>query len=175
MCRVFSCVVGRECLLWPVPSLGRTLLVFALLHFVPQGQICLILQVSLDFQLLHSCPLWWKGHIFLVLVPKGLVGLHRTIQLQLLRHWWLGPRLRLLWYWMVCLGNEQRSSCCFWVTSINKRIQNAVLGWNLKNDRMISVCFQGKPFNITAIQVYDMSTNAKKLKLMGSMQTYKIF
>ena len=37
---------------------------------------------------------------------------------------------------------------------VNKRVQNAVLGCNLKNDRMISVCFQGKPFNITVIQVY---------------------
>ena len=36
---------------------------------------------------------------------------------------------------------------------VNKRLQNAVLGCNLKNDRMISVCFQGKPFNITIIQV----------------------
>ena len=34
---------------------------------------------------------------------------------------------------------------------VNKRVQNAVLGWNLKNDSMISVCFQGKPFNITVI------------------------
>ena len=37
---------------------------------------------------------------------------------------------------------------------VNKRIRNAVLGCNLKNDRMISVRFQGKPFNITVIQVY---------------------
>ena len=37
---------------------------------------------------------------------------------------------------------------------VNRRVQNAVFGCNLKNDRMISVCFQGKPFNITAIQVY---------------------
>ena len=37
---------------------------------------------------------------------------------------------------------------------VNKRVQNAVLGCNLKNNRMISVCFQGKPFNITVIQVY---------------------
>ena len=34
---------------------------------------------------------------------------------------------------------------------VNKRVQNAVLGYNLKNDRMISVCFQGKPFSITVI------------------------
>ena len=57
MCRVFSCVVGRGCLLWPVHSLGKTLLAFALLHSVLQGQICLLLQVFLDFLLLHSSPL----------------------------------------------------------------------------------------------------------------------
>ena len=44
----------------------------------------------------------------------GLVGLHRTIQLQLLQCYWLGRRLGLLWYWMVCLGNKQRSFCRFW-------------------------------------------------------------
>ena len=45
---------------------------------------------------------------------------------------------------------------------VNKRVQNAVLGCNLKNKRMISVHFQGKPFNITVIQVYDLTTNAEK-------------
>ena len=43
---------------------------------------------------------------------------------------------------------------------VNKRVQNAVLGCNLKNDRMISVHFQGKPFNITVIQVYAPISNA---------------
>ena len=57
MCGVFSCVVGRGCLLWPVCSLGKTLLAFALLHSVLQGQICLLLQLFLDFLLLHSSPL----------------------------------------------------------------------------------------------------------------------
>ena len=38
--------------------------------------------------------------------------------------------------------------------TVNKRVQNAVLGFSLKNDRMISVCFQGKPFSITVIQIY---------------------
>ena len=109
--RFFSCVVRRGCLLWPVCSLGKTLLAFDLLHFVLQGQICLLFQVSLDFLLLHSSPLSWKGHLFRVLVLEGLVGPHRTIQLQ---HYWLGHRLGLLWYWMVCLGNEQRSFCHFW-------------------------------------------------------------
>ena len=114
MCRVFSCVVGRGCLLWPVHSLGKTLLSFAMLHFVLQDQICLLLQVSLDFLLLHSSPLWWKGYIFWVLVLEGLVDLHGTIQLQFLQHYSLGHRPGSLWYWMVCLGNEQRSFCHFW-------------------------------------------------------------
>ena len=51
MCRVVSCVVGRGYLLWPERSLGKTLLAFALLHYVLQGQICLLFQVSLDFLL----------------------------------------------------------------------------------------------------------------------------
>ena len=55
-----------------------------------------------------------KDIFFWVLVLNGLVGLHRTIQLQLLQHYWSGHRLGLLWYWMVCLGNEQRSFCLFW-------------------------------------------------------------
>ena len=55
-----------------------------------------------------------KRTSFGVLVLKGLVSLHRTIQLQLLQHYWLGHRLGLPWFWMVCLGNEQRSFCCFW-------------------------------------------------------------
>ena len=45
---------------------------------------------------------------------------------------------------------------------VNKRVQNAILGCNLKNDRMISVQVQGKPFNITVMQVYAPTTNAKE-------------
>ena len=44
---------------------------------------------------------------------------------------------------------------------VNKRVRNAVLGCNLKNDRMISVHFQGKPFNITVIQAYVPTNNAE--------------
>ena len=58
---------------------------------------------------------------------------------------------------------------------VNKRVQNAELGCSLKNDRMISVRFQGKPFNITVIQVYALASNAKKLKLNSFMKTYKTF
>ena len=45
---------------------------------------------------------------------------------------------------------------------VNKRVRNALLGRSLKNDRMISVRFQGKPFNITVIQVYALTSNAEE-------------
>ena len=72
MYRVFSCVVGRGCLLWPVHFLGKTLIVFALLHSIFQGQICLLLQVFLregnGTPLQYSClenPMdrgaWWAA------------------------------------------------------------------------------------------------------------------
>ena len=48
---------------------------------------------------------------------------------------------------------------------VNKRVQNAVLMCNLKNDRTISVHFEGKPFNITVIQVYAPTTNAKEVEV----------
>ena len=48
---------------------------------------------------------------------------------------------------------------------VNKRVQNAVLGCNLKNDRMISVHFQGKPFNITVIQVYAPTSHAEEAEV----------
>ena len=69
-CRVFSCVVGRGCFLWPVHSLGKTLLAFALLHSIFQGQICLLFQVFLEKAMApHSSTLAWK-------IPwtRGLVG-----------------------------------------------------------------------------------------------------
>ena len=58
---------------------------------------------------------------------------------------------------------------------VNKRVQNAVLGCDLKNNRKNSVRFQGKPFSITVIQVYAPTSNAEKLKLNSSMKTYKTF
>ena len=49
--------------------------------------------------------------------------------------------------------------------TVNKRVRNAVLGCNLKNDRMISVRFQGKPFNIKVIQVYALTSNAEEAEV----------
>ena len=48
---------------------------------------------------------------------------------------------------------------------VNKRVRNAVLGWSLKNDRMISVRLQGKPFNVTVIQVYAPTSNSKEAEV----------
>ena len=48
---------------------------------------------------------------------------------------------------------------------VNTRVRNAVLGCNLKNDRMISVCFQSKPFNITVNQVYAPTSNAEEAEV----------
>ena len=48
---------------------------------------------------------------------------------------------------------------------VNRRVQNALLGCNLKNDRMISLRFQGKPFNITVIQVYAPTTNDEEAEV----------
>ena len=75
ICRVISFVVGRGCLLWPVYFLEKTLLAFALLHFLLHSQTYLLLLVSHDFLLLHSSPLWWKEHLFLVLVLEGGIGI----------------------------------------------------------------------------------------------------
>ena len=49
--------------------------------------------------------------------------------------------------------------------TVNKRVQNAVLGCNLKNYRMISVHFQGKPFNISVIQIYAPTNNAEEAEV----------
>ena len=108
MCRVFSCVVERRCLLWPVCSLGRTLLAFALLHSVLKAIFACYSRCFLTFYFCIPVP-YNEKDIFFGCYLKGLVGLHRTVQLQLLQRYWLGHRLGLLWYWMVCLGNRDHS------------------------------------------------------------------
>ena len=55
---------------------------------------------------------------------------------------------------------------------VNKRVWNAVLGCSLKNDRMISVRFQGKPFNITVIQVYAPTSNAEEAEVERFYEEY---
>ena len=57
---------------------------------------------------------------------------------------------------------------------VNKRVQNAVLGCNLKKDKMISVHFQGKPFNITVIQVYAPTSNAEEAEVEHFYEDLKV-
>ena len=81
--------------------------------------------------------------------------------------WWFGTKLvislRYSYILSVCCLYMYRYAICIQV--VNKRVQKAVLGCNLKNDRMISVHFQGKPFNITVIQVYAPTSNTKEAEV----------
>ena len=70
MCRGVSCCWKRVFAMTSVLCLGKTLLIFALLCFVLQGQSCLLLQVSLTFLFLDFSPLWWKGHIFFCVTSR---------------------------------------------------------------------------------------------------------
>ena len=116
ICRLVSCVVRRRCLLWPVRFHDKTRLPFALLHFVLQGQLAYFPGISCLPSFVFQSPMMKRTFFFnfLVLVLESLVGLHRTIQLQLLQHYWSGHRHGLPWYRMVSLGNEPRSICRFW-------------------------------------------------------------
>ena len=59
----------------------------------------------------------------------------------------------------------RRNGVVIMVIMVNKRVQNAALRCNLKNDRMISVRFQGKPFNITVIQAYALTSNTEEAEV----------
>ena len=76
------CVESSLVLLWPLYSLGKTLLAFALVHSAFQDQICLLLQCFLTSYFCIQVPYNEKGIFLWVLVLKDLVGLHRTIQLS---------------------------------------------------------------------------------------------
>ena len=111
MCRVFSCVVGRGSLLWPVCSLEKTISLCPSSFCTPRPNLPVTPDVSWLPTFAFQSPIM-KQIYFWVLVLEGLVGLHRTLQRQLLHHYWSGHRIALLWYCVVCLGNEQRSFCC---------------------------------------------------------------
>ena len=113
MCRVISWVFGKGCLLWPACSLGKTLLSFAMLHFVLQGQTCLLFWVSLDSLLLYSSLLWWKGHHFLVLVLGSVAGLCRTDCLQLIQYQLVEASIWMTDVEWLALGTKQDHSVIF--------------------------------------------------------------
>ena len=110
ICRVFSCVVGRGVCYDHVFSWQNSISLCPVSFCTPRPNLPVTPGVSWLHTFAFQSPIMKKTSIFWVL--KGLVGLHRTT--QLLQHYWLGPRLGLPWYWMVCLGNKQRSFCHFW-------------------------------------------------------------
>ena len=95
MCKVVSCVVEKVC--YDQCVLLTKLLAFALLHFVFQGQTCLLLpRYLLTSYFCIPVPYDEKDIFSFGLSSRGLVGLHRTVQLHLLQHLWLGHRLGLV-------------------------------------------------------------------------------
>ena len=116
-CVESSLVFLEECVCYEPCILLAKLLACALLHSVFQGQISFYPRCFLPSYFCIPVPYNEKDIFYWVLVLKGLVGLHRTVQLQLLQRYWLGHRLGLLWYWMVCLGSKQRSFCRFTLIS----------------------------------------------------------
>ena len=155
MCRFISWVVGKECLLWPVCCLAKTVHLCPASFCIPRPNLPVTPGISWLPTFAFQSPMM-KRTSFLVLVLEGLVGLHITVQLQLLWHYWLEHRLGLLWYWMVCLGSKPRLFC-FWDCTqalhfrlfcwlwgqqslrrngvaliVNKKVRNAVFGCSLK-------------------------------------------
>ena len=136
MCRVFSCVVGRGCLLWPVCSVGKTISFCPASSCTPRPNLPVTPGISWFPTFVFQSPTMKKTSLGSVSL-EGLVGLHRTVQLQLLQHYWLGHRLGLLWYWMVCLGNEHSA---FFESAPKYCILDSCQQW------AVSLYFWFKPF-----------------------------
>ena len=96
--RVFSCVVGRQHLLWPVHSLRKTLLALTCFVLYSQAKFACYSRYLLTSYFYIPVPYNEKGIFWGVLFLEGLVSLHRTI--QLLQYYWLGHKLNSLpWKW----------------------------------------------------------------------------
>ena len=136
MCSLLLCCWKRVFALTSAFSWQNSISLCPASFHIPRP-ICLFLGVFLDFLLLHSSPLQCKGHLSWVLVLKGLVGLHRTIQLRLVQDYWLGRRLGLLWYWMVWLANELWTEVCDTVQETG--IKTIPMGKKCKKAKWLSV------------------------------------
>ena len=135
-CRDISCVAGKWCLPWPVCSLDKILLAFALLHFVLQGQTCLILQASLDFLFLHSNPLWWRGHLFFGVSSRKSWRSSQNHSTSASSGSVFGNRLGLLWCWIICLEMN-------WDHSIGFKIAPKYCFWTLVDYEAYSISSKG--------------------------------
>ena len=108
MCSVVSCVVGKRFAVTSIFSWQISVGLFPASFCTPRPDFLVIPGISWLPTFALQSPMM-KRYLL-----ESLVGLHRTVQLQLFKYLWLRHRLGLPWYWMVCLGNEQRSFCRFW-------------------------------------------------------------
>ena len=116
MCRVFSCVVGRGCLLWPVYSLQNSVRLCPASFYIPRPNLPVTLGVSWLLTFAFQSPIM-KRIYFWGVSSKRFVGLHRTVQLQLLQCYLSGHRLRLPWCWMIALETNKDHSVVFEIAS----------------------------------------------------------
>lgn len=114
MCKAMSCVIDKGSLVWPVPSLGRIQLIF-LSCFILYSKAKLACYSSHLLTFSFCIPIHYddKNIFHLQLALGNHVCLHRTDQCELLHNQDSGQRLALLWWWIVCLENEQRPFCKF--------------------------------------------------------------
>ena len=110
---VISYVFGRGCLLWPVRSLGKTVNLCPASFCIPRSNLPVTPGISWFLTFAFQAPMMKTTSFCVCVLVLGLVGLLRTFQLQVFKHSWLGHRLGLLWHWMACLVNGQRSFCFF--------------------------------------------------------------
>ena len=112
---------------------------------------------------------WWTGR----------PGMLQFMGSQRVGHNWATELTELKWTGMGKFNSDDHY-VYYWgqeslrrngvVLTVNKRVWNAVVGCSLKNDRMISVCFQGKPFSIKIIQVYALTTNVEEAGFYKDLQ-----
>ena len=151
MCRVFSCVVERGCLLWPVCSLGKTLLAFPLLHSIFQGQICLLLQVFLEKAMAsHSSRKWQPNPVFL---PGKSHGWRSLVGCSPWGHWGLDMTEQLHFHFSLSdigEGNRNPLQCSYlenprdrgawWAALYGVAQSRTRLKW-LSSIRLVMLCF----------------------------------
>ena len=116
MSRIASCVVSSVCLVWLVHSLGKTLSLCPASFCTTKPNLTVTPVISWLPTFTFQSSIM-KRTSFLSVSSRRSCGVHRTIQLQLLQHYWSGHRLGLLWCGMVRLGNKQRSFCHFEIAS----------------------------------------------------------
>ena len=112
-CRVVSCIALKTVFAITSVFSGQNSVILCLASFCTSRPNLSVTPGISWLPNLHSSPLKGKRHLFWMLVLESLVDLHRIMHRELLYHYLLGHRLGLLWYWMFCLGNEQRSFCRF--------------------------------------------------------------